>query len=251
MYGTSRQARPHKGMMHQKGDVHPGIFEMIQMNVNNDASVAQGIDYILDKEGRLDIVVNNAGFSIAGSIEDTSIEEAKSQFETNFFGIVRLCRAVLPIMRKQRSGYIVNMSSIAGLISIPFQGMYSACKFAIEGMTEALRMEVKPYGINVVLIEPGDFCTPLTLKRRKTIASQHNAVYQEKFATALSIMETDENRGSSPANIAYLLEHIIDSPSPHLRYTVGPVSERVAIALKKTLPSFLFEWVLMKYYKLL
>ena len=131
----------------------------VGMDVTNEKSVEQGVAHILKAEGRLDAVINSAGYGISGSVEDTAIEEAYSQFETNFFGVLRVCRAVLPIMRKQKSGCIINMSSIAGIISLPFQGLYCASKFALEGMTEALRLEVKPFGIHVVLIEPGNFRT--------------------------------------------------------------------------------------------
>jgi len=250
VYGTSRQPRPLETGISKVEDIHSTAFEMIQMDVDYDDSVAQGVDFILDKEGRLDVVVNNAGFGIAGSVEETTIEEAKSQFETNFFGAVRLCRAVLPIIRKQKYGYIVNISSVAGLMSIPFQGMYSASKFALEGMTEALRMEVKPFDIHIVLIEPSDFRTQFTANRRKTVASVQSAVYQDKFTTSLGVMEAGETRGPSPVKIARLLEHILDTPSPRLRYPVGP-SSGVAIILKKVLPYRLFERVLMKYHKLL
>lgn len=112
VFGTSRQPQAARA----------DSFEMIQMDVDSDASVGQGIDLIMQKEGRLDVVVNNAGFAIAGAIEDTSIEEAKAQFETNFFGVLRVCRAALPIMRQQRSGYVINIGSLAGLAGIPFQG---------------------------------------------------------------------------------------------------------------------------------
>jgi short-subunit dehydrogenase len=250
VYGTGRQARPHSTVISKAEVIHPIAFKMIQMDVDYDDSVAQGVEFILDKEGRLDVVVNNAGFGVAGSVEDTNLEEAKSQFDTNFFGPVRLCRVVLPIMRKQKYGYIVNISSVAGLISIPFQGMYSASKFAFEGMTEALHMEVKPFNIHIVLIEPSDFRSQFTANRRKTVASHQNAVYREKFITSLGVTEASETRGPSPVKIAHLLEHILDTPSPRLRYPVGP-SSGVAIILKKILPYRLFERVLMKYYKLL
>jgi short-subunit dehydrogenase len=249
VYGTSRQARPHTNDISNQEDIHSATFKMIQMDVDYDDSVAQGIDFILEKEGRLDVVVNNAGFGIAGSVEDTTIEEAKSQFDTNFFGAVRLCRAVLPIMRKQKYGYIVNISSVAGLISIPFQGIYSASKFALEGMAEALRLEVKPFNIHIVLIEPSDVRSQFTANRRKTFAAPQNEVYLEKFTAALGVTEVGETQGPSPVKIAHLLEHILDTPSPRFRYPVGP-SSGVSMLLKKVLPFRLFERVLMKYYKL-
>ncbi|MGC8873617.1 MAG: SDR family NAD(P)-dependent oxidoreductase, partial [Chloroflexia bacterium] len=118
----------------------PEPFPMIQMDVCDDASVLRGVEAVRERAGRIDVLVNNAGIGYGGAIEDTSLEEAHRQFETNFFGALRLCRAVLPIMRAQGSGLIVNMSSIGGLIGLPFQGLYSATKFALEGMSEALRL---------------------------------------------------------------------------------------------------------------
>lgn len=239
VYGTSRRIQ----------QVNPESFKMIQMDVDNDNSVEQGVNLILEKEGRLDVVVNNAGFGIAGSIEDTSIEEAKAQLETNFFGVFRVCKAVLPIMRKQESGYIINISSIGGLISVPFQGLYCASKFAVEGMSEALRMEIKEFGIKVILIEPGDFHTGFTLHRRRTLESQKNSVYSEKFNNAVGAMTADEMNGFAPKRIACLVERIINSKTPCFRYTTGPIIERIAVLLRKILPQSVFEWVVMKSYK--
>lgn len=140
VYGTSRNAQSSESNKAKDKTSDPH-FEMIKMDVDDDLSVQKGIELIVQCEGRLDAVVNCAGVAIAGAVEDTTIEEAKSQLETNFYGTLRVCRAVLPSLRKQRHGYIVNISSVAGLIGIPFQAFYSANKFALEGMTEALRME--------------------------------------------------------------------------------------------------------------
>lgn len=238
VYGTSRYTHS------------DNAFEMIQMDVDSDISVKQCIDFILEKEGRVDVVVNNAGFGIAGAVEDTSIDEAKAQFETNFFGVLRVCQTVLPIMRKQEGGWIVNISSIAGLIALPFHGLYSASKFALEGLTEALRLEVKSFGIKVVLIEPGNFNTQFAKHRRKTLQSQQSPVYLQSFNNSLEVMETDEMRGASPDRIACLLERIIKIPLPRLRYTTGPISEKAAIIVKKIIPQQLFESIIRKYYQM-
>jgi NAD(P)-dependent dehydrogenase (short-subunit alcohol dehydrogenase family) len=147
------------------------------MDVTDDESVQHAIDAILQREGRLDIVVNNAGIAIAGPLELTSIEEAKRQFDVNLFGAFRVCRAVLPSMRRQGSGYIVNVCSIGGLIAIPYQPLYRASKFALEGMTESLRLEVRSFGIRVVIIEPGDTKTEITQNRRMAEASANPQVY--------------------------------------------------------------------------
>jgi NAD(P)-dependent dehydrogenase (short-subunit alcohol dehydrogenase family) len=242
VYGTSRKIA---------GDdtVEDGSVRMIRMDVNDDRSVSSGIARVLQDAGRLDVVVNNAGFGIAGAIEDTSIEEAKDLFETNLFGLLRVCRTVLPKMREQGAGTIVNISSLAGRIGLPYQGLYSATKFAVEGLTEALRMEVKPFGIKVVLIEPGDFCTGFTANRVHTAASKEDSAYRERFQRTFKVAESDEGRGSSPEKIARLLHQILQNPSPKVRYSTGEALQRAAAVIKGILPSKLFEWGLMKYYK--
>lgn len=222
----------------------------IRMDVDDDASVSQAVRQLIDKAGRIDVVVNCAGFGIAGSVEDTSIDEAKAQFETNFFGVLRVCHAVLPTMREQGSGLIINISSIAGLISVPFQGFYSASKFALEGMTEALRLEVSPFGIRVVLVEPGDFQTGFGASRRKVAHSENSTAYRDHLAKALSVAEKDESKGHQPIAIAHLIERIIKNPSPKLRYSIGPLFERLSPTLKNILPYRLTEWLTMKYFDL-
>lgn len=243
VYGTSR-----KPISNIKSGIES--FELIQMDVNEDVSISQCVDYILSKEGRIDVVLNNAGMGIAGSVEDTSIEDMKFQFETNFFGVLRVCHHVLPIMRKQQSGCIINIGSIAGLIGTPFQGAYSSSKSAVQNLTEVLRMEVKPYGIRVVLIEPGDFKTGFTDNRIYTSLSQTNSTYTERLKKAVQTMEQDEKNGSDPMKIAKLVERIINNPSPRLRYLAGPLVERFAVQLRKFIPSKLFEKIIMVNYHL-
>ncbi len=239
VYGTSR--KPAAGA---------NAWEMIQMDVNEDDSVARGIRRILEKEGRIDVVLNNAGYGIAGSVEDTSTAEMKAQFETNYFGMFRVCREVLPAMRKQKSGYIINVGSIAGSIGVPFQGAYSACKSAVQNLTEVLRMEVKPYGIKVALIDPGDFKTGFTDSRIKTKQSVANTDYMTRFEKALQTMEHDERKGCDPLQLAKLVDKIIHTKSPRLRYMVGPAMEIFAVHLRKFLPSGIFEGIIMSTYKI-
>jgi len=248
VYGTSRNA-PEPGPGQAPADPASGCLQMITMDVTSESSIQRGIDSIYAAEGRIDVVFNNAGWGIAGAVEDTSLAEAQAQFEVNFFGMLRVCRAVLPLFRQQRSGYIVNVSSIGGLIGMPFQALYSASKFAVEGLTESLRMEVKPYGIHVVLIEPGDFNTGFT-SHRQEVALAAESDYRDRFRRCLSVMEHDETHGPSPQQVARLLERIITDPSPRLRCVVGPAFEQIAITAKKLLPYRLFEWVVMKYYRL-
>ena len=243
VYSTSRRAPRFPDGLAAVTD-QSGICHLIPMDVTSDESVEQGIQWILTQERRIDVVVNNAGYGLAGAMEDTQLEEAKAQLETNFFGVVRLCRAVLPVMREQGGGFIVNISSIGGFVGIPFQGFYSASKFALGGMTESLRIEVKPYGIKVVLIEPGDFNTNLTINRHKAKASELGSVYLSKFTKALGGMDADEMNGPSPEQIGVLLERIITTMSPQLRYVIGSASERLTNGLKKFMPPGIFEWLL-------
>lgn len=240
VYGTTRR---------DPGELPVSGHIMIRLDVDDDDSVEQGISLIMAMEGRLDVVVNNAGIGISGAVEDTSLDEAKAQFETNFFGVLRVCRQILPIMRKQRSGRIINISSVAGLVGVPFNGLYCATKFALEGLSETLRMEVKPYGIHVSLVEPGDINTAMSEHSPKTRESASNPAYRANHTAALNIMARDEQEGPPPAVVARLIERIICEPSPRLRYSVGPLIEKVFVAIKALLPARLLEWGLMQYYR--
>ena len=230
---------------------YEGRLSRLEMDVDDDRSVESAVAQVLETAGRIDVLMNNAGFGIAGSIEDTSIGEAKEIFETNLFGVMRVCKAVLPSMREAGSGLIVNVASLAGRIALPFQGLYTATKFALEGLTETLQMEVRPFGIHVTMLEPGDFRTRFTENRRWTTASRDSSVYRARAEQALAVVASDETNGSSPELVARLLERIIAHPSPRLRYPVGAAFQRAVAALKPFLSQRLFAWGLMKYYKVL
>ncbi len=240
VYGTSRAP--------SSTDATDLGFKLIRMDVDNAGSVTEGVEGILAEAGRLDVVVNNAGFGYGGAVEDSSVAEAEALFETNFFGVLRVCRAVLPHMRERRQGLIVNISSIGGLMGLPFQGLYSASKFAVEGLTTSLRMEVKPFGVRVVLIEPGDIRTSFTANRRPTLATQERAIYREQYTKALARIEADEQGGPAPEIVARALVRIMNRRSPKPRYIVGPFYEQVAVWASHVLPGGLFEWLIMKYY---
>jgi NAD(P)-dependent dehydrogenase (short-subunit alcohol dehydrogenase family) len=225
-------------------------FKTLRMDVTDDASVTDGIRQIQAQQGRLDVVINCAGYGIAGAVEETSPQEAMAQFDTNFFGVHRVCRAVLPVLREQRSGVIINISSLAGLLAVPFQAFYSASKFAMEGMTEALRMEVRPFGIRVALIEPGDFKSDFPANRINAAGSARSEVYRELMQRCVGVMQEEEKHGKVPYPVARLVERIINDPSPRLRYTVGPLGERIGPKLKSILPYRLYEYLFMKHYKL-
>jgi NAD(P)-dependent dehydrogenase (short-subunit alcohol dehydrogenase family) len=216
------------------------------MDVDDDRSVAEGVGAVYAATGRLDAVVNNAGSAWMGAVEDTAITEAKAQLETNFFGVLRVCQAALPIMRGQSCGYIVNISSLAGVLGLPFSGLYSASKFALEGMSESLRQETRPFGVRVVLVEPGDFATGLPAARHVTAQAERSAIYRAAFTKAKTQQDEGEATGSTPEPVARLVARILDDPSPRLRYTVGPLTQRLVVPLKRYLPQRLFELVMVR-----
>jgi len=249
VFGTSRNAAFQQKPIRQNSD--SSYFKMIPMDVQNQESVEKGVAHVLDQEDRIDILVNNAGFAIAGAVEDLSIEEVKNQFETNFFGVLRVCKVVLPQMRERGEGYIINISSLGGLMGLPFQGAYSATKFALEGITESLRIEVKPFGVKVVLLEPGDFKTDITKNRIISDGSKKDTVYSKTFQSTLAMIEDEEKNGMSPDELARILEKIINHPSPTVRYTVGKFEQTFSALFKRLVPASVYERAFMKYYKLL
>ncbi len=248
VYGTTRRS-PMEVRTEVRQSLDPSChLEFLQVDVTNDESVRAAVDHILSKAGRIDALVNCAGFGTAAAVEDTRPADFLAVLDTNLLGTLRCCRAVLPHMRSQRSGTIVNVSSIAGRMGIPFQGSYSASKFALEGMSEALRMEVRPFGVNVVLIEPGDFKTGFTDHRQTTVLAKNKTPYKASMCKALSVMEADERGGKTPEPVARLVARILGMRSPRVRYVVGPMSEKIAAGLKCLLPSKWFEQILMVYY---
>jgi NAD(P)-dependent dehydrogenase (short-subunit alcohol dehydrogenase family) len=239
VYGTSRAPRGTNG-----------DFTMLPMDVTDAATVQAAVQILLEREGRIDVVVNNAGIGYGGAVEDTAIGEAQATFETNFFGALRVCHAVLPAMRAQRSGTIINISSIGGMISLPFQGLYSASKYALEAMSEALRMEVKRFGVHVVLVEPGDTSTQFTANRQNTQGADENPVYREVYRGTLARIEADERNGAAPETVARAVLRIVASSHPKVRYVVGPFHQKLAVLVKRLIPSGLFERIIMMTYGL-
>jgi NAD(P)-dependent dehydrogenase (short-subunit alcohol dehydrogenase family) len=220
------------------------------MDVTDERSVTEGVLRVTALAGRLDVVVNNAGFGIAGAVEETSVEEAKLQFETNFFGVLRVCRAALPILRRQGSGLLVNISSIGGLIGLPFEGLYSASKFALEGMSEALRLEVRQFGIGVVLVEPGDFKSSFAANRIWTKESAESSPYSASRRAVQAVLEHDETNAPDALAVARRVGRIVEKQSPALRYPVGLFLQRLAVRLKRILPFWAFERILRSAYRL-
>jgi short-subunit dehydrogenase len=238
VYGTSRNPTA----------AAPDSTTLIAMDVDDDASVAEDKKQKKTKAGRIDAVVNNAGLGYAGALEDTSVDEARRQFETNLFGVHRVCRAVLPHMRERRAGRIVNMSSLGGLVTVPFQGMYCASKYALEAYTQALRMEVRPFGIQVAMIEPGDFATGFTAHRRMTAASAPGSPYAERCRSAVAKMAEDEGVTTDVWPVVRAAIDSIESDRPPLRYPVASRLQLALVGLRHVLPQRLYEKLVMDHY---
>ena len=227
-----------------------GEIPWIAMDVTDDEAVDSGVRALVEKAGRIDALVTCAGYGIAGAIEDTSSAEAQAQFATNFFGTFRAVRAVLPVMRAQRAGRIVLVGSIAGRIGLPFQGFYSASKFALEGFAEALRIEVKPFGIDVSLIEPGDFKTGFTAARVRVAGAHAASPYHAACERALGQMEQEERNGPDPAIVADSIVRLLYASRPPVRIRVGALLQKAAVSLKAVLPEAIFEKLIMDSYKI-
>jgi NAD(P)-dependent dehydrogenase (short-subunit alcohol dehydrogenase family) len=211
------------------------------MDVDSHDAVRSGVGAVLREHGRIDALVAAAGWGVAGAVEDTTVEEAKAQFETNFWGCVRVVQAVLPQMRAQRSGRIVLMSSIGGVIGIPFQAFYSASKFALEGLAESLGYEVAPFGIAVTLVQPGNFATDFTASRKLAATATGQSPYAAATAKAVAVMERDERSGAPPADVAAAVQRVLGARRPPRRVSVGRAAERVGLVAKRLMPFRLFE----------
>ncbi len=222
-------------------------YPLLSLDVCSEDDGAKVVANVLERAGRLDVLINNAGFGIAGPIEETPLSEIKAQFEVNFYGLIRMSQAVIPIMRKQKEGLIINISSIGGVFSLPFQSAYSASKFAVEAVTRAMRMELKGSGIKVTVVRPGDCCTDFTYRRRNLVTSK---IYEEPFRRVLEVVEKNEKQGMKPEKVAKKVEKIINTPNPKANYVVGSFTEKLAILLEKILPSSYFERLLMGFYNM-
>jgi len=221
----------------------------LQVDVRDREAVTQAVSQVIEKEGRIDILVNNAGMGIGGPLEFATEEEIRLQMDTNFMGLVHCVDAVLPHMRRQGSGRIIALSSIGGLMGLPFQGFYSASKFAIEGYCEALRLETKQQGIKVVVLRPGDFATGFTSSRKKVTDEAALEAYP-LYREAINKVEHDENGGLKPVVLAQKISTIIQKKRPHNGYVVASFEQKLSVLLKRILPAQWFDRILGSYYKL-
>ncbi|MDD3405217.1 MAG: SDR family oxidoreductase [Paludibacteraceae bacterium] len=223
--------------------------KMLQMDVTDRMSINNAILQIIEEQKQIDVVINNAGMGIGGSVELATKEEIALQMNTNFGGTVNVCSCVLPYMRRQRTGLIINTSSIGGVFGIPYQGFYSASKFAIEGYSEALSLETYQFGVRVVMVEPGDFSTGFTGNRKISVATQNDPDYQASFARVLKNIEHDETNGGKPEYLAKQIAKIVASKRPRLRYVITPnFTQKLSVLLSKIMCGRHFQAMLRKFY---
>ncbi|MGI6169395.1 MAG: SDR family oxidoreductase [Christensenellales bacterium] len=242
VYGTSRSAATTPLVSGFEG----GFFKMLSMDVLRKESISNAVEAILDTEGRLDVLINCAGIGIAGSLEDMTLEEYNLQMDTNVNGTLAVMRHVLPIMRRQKSGLIINIGSVAGFIGIPFQSAYSSSKAAVALLTEALRLEVAPFGIKACVVEPGDTKTGFTAARVFCKAAL-NPAYRDTFERSVYAMERAEENGKSPDSVANVVLRLIKRKNPPARVCVGASYKAVRL-LKRLLPGALVEAILTQMY---
>lgn len=213
----------------------------IRVDVTDENNVISAIKEVYEKEGRIDIVINCAGFGISGAVEFTTLEDAKSQFDVNFFGMVNVNKAVIPYMRENGGGRIVNISSVAAVAHIPFQAYYSASKAAIESYTCALANELKPFNIRVVAIQPGDICTEFTQARKKTFVGDD--VYNGRISKSVAGMERDEEKGMKPEVAGNYIAKIALKSKVKPIYAIG-ASYKFVCVLCKLFPCRFRNWVI-------
>jgi NAD(P)-dependent dehydrogenase (short-subunit alcohol dehydrogenase family) len=236
------------GMSRTLSSETPSAVRHLSVDVTDDDAVRAGVASVLTATGRIDLLINSAGFGLAGAVADTSPDEARRQFEVNVFGALRLCQATLPAMQRQRSGLILNVTSLGGLFGLPFQGLYSASKFALEGLSEALRHEAKPFGIDVVTLAPGDVRTAITRNRVRAAASDGASAYRDRFEAAMAIIEQDEGQGVAPETVAEKVVAIWRAPKRRARYVCGHASQTLSAWAKRALPGALFESLIADHY---
>ena len=238
VYGTSRKQHPDENAV-----------KMLAMDVNDIASVKEAINKVVAETGRIDVLLNNAGLGLAGVAEHLLEEDLQKVFQTNVFGLLKVCQEVLPVMRKQKEGLIINISSIGSEMGLPYRGGYSASKAAVDRLTEAMRMEVKQFGIKACIVQPGDIKSNINANR-VTSPVPDGSPYKEKFDVAHRGMNEGVSEGMEPAAFGPVIEKIINTKNPGVYYRVGKSTEKLSVLVKKILPGKRFEKILMKHFDL-
>jgi NAD(P)-dependent dehydrogenase (short-subunit alcohol dehydrogenase family) len=231
------------------GDRRAFGFPLLELDVTDDASVERCVAELVRTEGCVDVLINNAGVSIAGALEDTSIGEARWQMEVNLFGPMRMIRAVLPHMRAKGTGRILTTGSMGGHVGLPYQSVYCAAKYGLEGINEALRLELSGSGIDAAIVCPGDFNTGFTAARVYT-RNARSSTHARQLAITMGIAEEDEKNSPDPAMVADLYARLVDARTLRVRYFVGSFPQRASIFLKWLLPATVFERIMRMNYRL-
>ncbi len=239
VYGTSRNPNNYP----------ESKFPILSLDVAKNDTILETVNTIINAEGRIDVLVNNAGAGITGPIEEIPEEEIKANFETNFFGPIKVIKTVLPQMRKQQSGLIINITSIAGYMGLPYRGIYSASKGALELITEAFRMELKGFNIKMTNVAPGDFATNIAAGRYHAPLIP-DSPYKKPYGDTLELMNAHVDNGSDPNLMAKEVFKIINTNNPKVHYKVGEFMQKFSIVLKRILPGTVYEKLLMNHYKL-
>ena len=239
VFGTSRN--PEK--------IIDSVFTLLKMDVNKTDSIETVIAEVLSKAEKIDVVINNAGVGITGPIEETPENEIKNAFQTNFHGPINVIKAVLPQMRKQGYGHILNITSIAGYMGLPYRGIYSASKAALEITIEAMRMETLQFGVKMTNIAPGDFATNIAAGRYHAPVLE-NSPYKKDYGNTLKMMNDHVDGGGNPLEMAKVVHKIIENTNPKIHYKVGAPMQKFSIVLKRILPDKVYERMLLRHYGL-
>lgn len=238
VYGTSRNPSQYPNSK----------FELLELDVRNTTTISSAITYIIQKSNRLDIVINNAGVGITGALEEIPTLEIRNNFDVNFFGPIEVIKAVLPQLRLQKSGLIINITSIAAHMGLPYRSIYSSSKGALHLLTEAISMEVKPFGIKICNVAPGDFATNIAAGRFHAPISENSAY--TKYPDIISEMNAHVDGGDNPLDMAIAIRKIIETKNPKIHYKVGAIMQKFSIVLKRILPGLWYEKMMMNHYKL-
>jgi NAD(P)-dependent dehydrogenase (short-subunit alcohol dehydrogenase family) len=233
------------GTVRKPCEVDP-LVHVLTMDLLDKDSIAAAVRTVVEEQGRIDVLINNAGMHLGGPIEEAPEELFRRQMETNVYGLVHVLQAALPYLRSNPGSTIVNFSSIGGLMGLPFQPFYSASKFAIEGLSDALRLEIQPFGVRVVVVNPGDFATSNTDNRINIV--REGGPYEAQFDRTRTKFEHDERHGGNPEVMAKVLLKIVESRKPCSRYVVGTFEQKLSVWLKRLLPTGLHAALIGGYY---
>lgn len=240
VYGTTRNKEKYPDF---------NYFNLVDLDVRKPETIKSAVSCVIQQEGRLDVLVNNAGVGITGPIEETPDEEILNAFNINLNGPIHLMKAVLPQMRKQKNGLIINVTSIAGYMGLPYRGIYSASKGALGLVVEAMRMEVKDFGVNITTVAPGDFATNIA-SGRYHVPLLDNSSYKTPYGNTLQIMNEHVDSGGNPIQVAKMVFKIMNTKKPKVHYKVGAFMQKFSLFLKSILPDKTYEKLLLNHYKL-